>query len=211
GAKGQEGALARCQKAVAAPVLSPAKSQAPAEFTEFYPDQLPPLRADAPTLIAGRMKPAKTLTYQLEGTVPGKVDPVSLKVEEKVHEELDNYFLINMARQWKNAKNQPALLRGDRALGIAYEQTRIKHENKLEEGWMAIDKKNFDAALRLFEEARQIKPHDKGADTGIKVVSRLRDGSLTLEALKKQLEDASKNAGHRMEIRDGKPVKVTPQ
>ena len=49
-------ALKRYEKAFAGAVLYNAKLQLPAEMTEVCPSVLPPLRADSPTLVVGRMK-----------------------------------------------------------------------------------------------------------------------------------------------------------
>ena len=41
---------------------------------EFYPAKLPPLRSDTPTLVVGRLKGAKSLSFDVQGTVAGNID-----------------------------------------------------------------------------------------------------------------------------------------
>ncbi len=109
-------ALERFQAAFAGPILYDAQLKMPASVVQHFPKNLPPLRADAPTLVVGRAVPEiKTIAYGLSGTVAGRADPVTLDAVEKVSApELDNYFLASMVNQWEKAQAQPALIRADR-------------------------------------------------------------------------------------------------
>src|SRR5262249_50803471 len=181
-------ALKRCEEAFAAPIFYPTKVSMPAG-TGFYPAQLPPPRSDSPTLVVGRVKAGvKELTCKIEGTLLEKAAPALTLTEKVAQPELDNYFLISMVSQWKNAKSEPAMIRADRALALAFEQTRLEWLDRLagaqlamDAAWSAdgLDKGKLRAARQLFEEARQLKPHDKEAEAGIKIVRRLEDGKLT--------------------------------
>src|SRR5262249_22669360 len=135
----------------------------------------------------------------------GQKEPTSLALKEDVQApDLSNYFLLSMARQWKNAKSEAALVRADRALALAYEQTRIDHIERLQGAQIAIDQNKLDAALRLFEEAKQIMPHDKEAEAGIRVVAKLKDGTLTRDMLRKQLDDPERRLEAIKKTKDGK-------
>src|SRR5262249_25539267 len=102
-------AMKEIQAAFATPVLYPTRFDLPGA-TEYFPTRLPPLRSDAPTLVVGRMKAAKALDYSLDGVVDGRRDGMTVKKTEEVSApELDNYFLVSMVNQWKNARDQHAL------------------------------------------------------------------------------------------------------
>src|SRR5262249_35875120 len=151
----------------------------PADVLEHYPAALPPLRGDAPTLMVGRMRPAKELTFTIEGTVPGR-GRVSVAVRETAQEpEVDNYFLVGMLTQWKQAARQPALVRGDRALALAYEASRLDLKGRLATARLFLEQDKLDAAAKLFEEVRAVNPADIEARAGLKVVASLRSGTLT--------------------------------
>src|SRR5207253_9493675 len=113
-------AMKRYEEAFAAPILYTTKFAMSAEVTEHYPKTLPPLRSDTPTLIIGRVKTdAKSVSYSIEGTRAAGRQEVAVALpdlrEEIAAPELDNYFLLSIMRQWKNAPTQPALIRADRA------------------------------------------------------------------------------------------------
>ena len=124
-------AMKDLQAAFASPVLYPNGFDL-VGATEHFPTRLPPLRADAPTLVVGRMKAAKTLAYTIDGVVDGRPERVTVKKTEAVPApELDHYFLVSMVQQWKHARTEHALIRADRALVFAYEQNRLQHEELL--------------------------------------------------------------------------------
>src|SRR5262249_27090717 len=156
--------------------LYPTKVQMPAEILEHFPSKLPPLRGDAPTLVVGKMKDAKQLTATLEGNVGGKAARVTVKVTDPVPEpELDNYFLVSMISQWQNAKDQPALIRADRALAFAYETNRLAHEELLSSAQLAMQRNNLEAAARLYGQAAQMAPDDREAKAGLKLIEGLKN------------------------------------
>lgn len=181
-------ALKRYQDALAAPIMYGAQIKLPAEVTEHYPRELPPLRGDVPTLVVGRMKQAANLEYTVTGTVGGLGAPTTLNVSLPVPApELDNFFLIGMVDQWARAQNQPALLRADRALMFAYNQTKVLHKDLLVGAQLAIERNELDGAARLFAEAKQMSPRDGEADAGLRVLAKLKDGTLTREQIRKQM------------------------
>jgi tetratricopeptide (TPR) repeat protein len=173
---------------VAVPIIYPTKFQLPKEVVEHYPQKLPPLRADAPTLVVGKLKePGAKLTYTIEGLAAGKVIKVERTEDVPAGEgDPDNFFLVNMVNQWKNAPAEPALLRADRALAFALEQNQLARADLLAQGRWALGEKNIDAAWRLFDQARQLDPNDVEARAGLNVIDKLRKGEITLEQLHKQ-------------------------
>ncbi len=183
-----EDVLKRYQEAFAAPVLYPDKKGFKlSEEAQFYPTEMPPLRSDSPTLVVGRFKPGKSLTYSVQGSVSGQ--PVTVTHEEPVPEaELDNFFLISLVDQWKNAENQPALMRADRALASAFQQIRLQQHELLLSAEVAIQQNQLDAAGQLFDKAQQLAPHNREADAGRKLVANLKSGKVTLEMIRRQLD-----------------------
>src|SRR5262249_59262471 len=67
----------RFQKALTVPVLEPTKAALAAEAAELYPAKLPPLRADAPTLVVGRFEKGKA-PANLELTIHGRLPRVPI-------------------------------------------------------------------------------------------------------------------------------------
>ncbi len=182
-------ALKRYQEALAAPIMYNAKLELSADVTEVYPQEVPPLRGDAPTLIVGRMKKAPALTYTVTGTVAGTAAPTTATATLEVPApELDNFFLISMVDQWARARTQPALLRADRALVFAYQQTKVLHQDLLIGAELAMERNELVGAQRLFEEVKKMAPRDGEAAAGLRLVARLRDGSVTRADIRKQLE-----------------------
>jgi hypothetical protein len=159
-------ALKRFEEALAGAVLYKPEIQLPAGLADVCPAKLPPLRSDTPTLVVGRMKAASAkVDYTLTGTVAGTKAQVSVKASEVVlANNLDNYFLVSMVDQWAKAKDYPAVLRADRALAFAYEQTRLQHQEYLDSAQMALEEGKFDFAGRVFAQARQLSPHDGQAE-----------------------------------------------
>ncbi len=188
-------ALKRYQDAFAGAILYDARLKLPPTVTQVFPKNLPPLRADVPTLVVGHINDAKSLNFTVSGTVDGRPGALNLDTTEKVPEaELDNYFLVSVVNQWERAQTQPALIRADRALVLAYNNTRLLHDERLAEAQLALETNHVDAALRLYEEARALAPHDPEAAAGIKICSSLKDGKLTPALLKTQLDKAGRNA-----------------
>ncbi len=177
----------RLQSAIEVPVMYSASLQVPKDVTEVFPSKLPPLRSDTPTLVVGKIEPGKTLEYKLQGKQLGK--EVSLNVTETVPvSEPENYFLIQVVQQWKNRKDTPALIQADRALAFAAEQNQIAVSDLKDKAEWALREDKFDAASRLFNQALDIDPQDAEAKNGSKIVQKLRDGKLTLEQMRKQVQ-----------------------
>ncbi|HZZ78015.1 MAG TPA: hypothetical protein VFE62_05835 [Gemmataceae bacterium] len=198
-------AMKRYEQAFAAPVLYSANLQLPAEMVDVCPTVLPPLRGDTPTLVVGRMKKVnKSIDYTITGTVAGKRGQVAIKANEVVlPHNLENYFLVGMIEQWAKAKETPAILRADRALTIAYEQTRLQHLEYLEGAQMALEDGKLDAAHRLFKQVQTLAPDDGQAAAGLNIVDRLKDGTLTKDKIRKELEKRVK--ADRLKVVNGKP------
>ena len=177
----------RLQSAMEVPVLYSATLQLPKEVSEVYPSKLPPLRSDTPTLVVGKIEAGKTLEYKLEGKQLGK--EVSLSVSEAIPvSEPENYFLLQVVQQWKNVKDTPALIQADRALAFAAEQNQVAVSDLKDKAQWALREDKFDAASRLFNQALEIDPQDGEAKNGSKMVQKLRDGKLTLEQIRKEVQ-----------------------
>lgn len=192
----------RLQDLVAAPILYANEFKLTGALaTELYPAKLPPLRSDAPTLLVGRVKPNKTIGYTIEGTVAGKTVHVQ-RTDDLPEPEADNFFLVSMLEQWKKAKDQPALMRADRALAYAQEINELARDELLGQAQMALMLDKVDAAGRLFEQARKVDPSDVEAAGGLKLVGMLKDGKVTKDQLRKQMDKREGNAGLLIEKTD---------
>jgi tetratricopeptide (TPR) repeat protein len=181
--------LPRLEAALGGPVLYPSRLTLAGEVTEQLPGKLPPLRADSPTLVVGRMKAMPVLSGTVEGTVAGR--PVTVAVKEQVPApEVDHYFLVALTAQWRNAasKDAPALIRADRALAMAQTQNRIAKDEFLTQAEWALSADQFPAAEKFFEAARRLDPFDPEADTGLKVLERIKSGRLSKDQLRQQIE-----------------------
>src|SRR5262249_18098912 len=197
------------QQAVAAPVLYTSQLQMPMEVAEYYPTRLPPLRTDAPTLVVGRLKQAgKELKGTVSGTVAGRDGMVTRAVNVPVTEpEADNYFLVSIVNQWKNAGQQYSPLRADRVLVLAYNDVRLAREELLASAQAALHQNQLDVAAQLYTKARRLAPHDTEAAAGLQVVAHMKAGKLRPEQLREELE---KTAGRKMEVQNvGGKVRLT--
>lgn len=176
----------RLHQALAAPVLYPNSFQLTgAPVAQNFPTRLPPLRPDAPTLVIGQAGEGTTVGYTIEGTIAGREARVE-KAEALPEPEFDNFFLVGMVEQWKSAKDQPALMQSDRALAFAQEINQIARADLLTQAEAALATDQFDAASRLFGQAKGLDPNDAEAQGGLRVVALLRDGKLTKEQLRRQ-------------------------
>src|SRR5262249_34327750 len=97
-----------------------------------------------------------------------------------------NFFLVGMFEQWKNAKDQPALLQADRALAYAQMVNGMARAEFLAQAHEALGRNKLDVASRLFGQAKEVDPSDVEAEGGWKVVQKLKEGKLTLEQLHQQ-------------------------
>lgn len=196
----------RLQTAMDVPVLYSASLQLPKEVSEVYPAKLPPLRSDAPTLVVGKIQAGKTFDYKVEGKQLGK--DISLSVNETVPaSEPENYFLLQVVQQWKNVKETPALIQADRALAFAAEQNQIAVSDLKEKAQWALREDKFDAASRLFNQALEIDPQDGEAKNGSNMVQKLRDGKLTLQQIRKEVQPAKDETIVRIGAQ-GKKIRV---
>ena len=124
--------LPKLTAAFDAPIFYPTKTTFTADVTEALPSRLPPLRGDAPTLIAGLLKAgAKNIGVTAEGSLGGQRHTLTIS-ESVPAPDTTNYFLVGMIHQWESAdRSAPALIRADRSLALSYEQTRLAHEELL--------------------------------------------------------------------------------
>ncbi len=168
------------------PVLYGATIELPAEITDSLPSKLPPLRGDAPTLLIGHAKAIEKFTYTVKGTVDGQAVSVKSAELKVPAADIDNFFLAAMHKQWQTAKEQPALIRADRALAFALEHHQLARADLIAQGQFALDENRFDIAAALFAQARDLDPTSGEAAALADLVQKLRDGKIT----KEQLRDA---------------------
>jgi tetratricopeptide (TPR) repeat protein len=175
--------------ALSQPVLYDCEIQLPAKVAEALPAKLPPLRPDVPTLVVGKFAdvPAKDET-RFEYTLTGKVNGAEnrrVAVSEKMPApDEDNYFLVNMLDQWKTQKDRPALLQADRALDYAYENNQLTRADLVAQADWALEKKQVEAAARLYQLALKADPTSARAKAGVKLVQDLRSGKKTFDDIK---------------------------
>jgi hypothetical protein len=198
----REDAMKKLQEAFAAPILYPTRFEMEG-VAEFLPSRLPPLRPDVPTLVVGRIpsgghkspeQALKNLSYVIQGVAQdGREDVVIRKTETLPEPELDNFFLVSILNQWQNAREQPALVRADRALVFAYEQNRLQREDLLLGAQLAMQNNELDAAAALYERVQKLSPTDPDAAAGMKVLANLREGKITRESLRKRLDEMQRD------------------
>ncbi len=170
------------------PVLVPTKFNLASEAAEIYPTRLPPLRSDSPTLVLGKFAKGK-VPAKIEGTITGRIGSIEaqLAISEAVPAaDVGNFMLATMVRQWSesNLKEAPSILRADRALALAFEQSRLSREEYLTQAQWALGANQVDTARQLAEAAQKIDPNDPEVKTLTNVIARIGAGELTLEALK---------------------------
>jgi tetratricopeptide (TPR) repeat protein len=167
--------LKELDAALAVPVIYPYSCKFGAEATEVFPNHLPPIRSDIPTLVMGKLKEGtKTLAYRIEGSVAGK--------QTVVHEEpkvpaadTENYFLVGMVNQWRDQKDRPALMQADRALAFASERNQLARAELIAKAELALDQALYGPALKLYEQAGQLDPTSIEARNGVKVAGRMQE------------------------------------
>jgi hypothetical protein len=172
----------KINQVLAVPVLMPTNFkfvQAPAEI---YPTKLPPLRADSSTLVIGRFegKAPATVDLKIEGRIAGHETKVSVS-EAMLSPIAENFFLPNLLTQWKQSDNPqaPALLRSDRTLALAYEQTRLAVDEMLNQADWAIGANQIEIARHLFTAAQDLKSDDTEAKAGLELVEKIKSGTVT--------------------------------
>jgi hypothetical protein len=185
---------------ISAPILYPTKFELADGIIEVLPSKLPPLRGDSPTLMVGKVKPgAESLSLSVEGTIAGK--PARAEIKEKVSKpQNDNYFLVSMFQQWSKAPNKaaPALIRADRALAYAMQQTRLTMDEYITEGQWALSDNRLDVADKLFGLALKLDPNDFEAQNGKAVVQKLKEGKITRKALLNEIIAAKKGSATKI-------------
>ncbi len=186
---GQSTFAEKLKASFAVPVLRAEKATFGTEVAEVFPSKLPPLRADRATLVVGKLAaPAKAISLQIEGAVAGRKADLTLS-EQLPASQSDHYFLHPMIDQWRGAtaKDAPAILAADRALAMAAEQFRLFKDEYLVQAEWAVSTGRLDQADKLFKAAAQIDPADRDADSGLKVVEKMRAGKVTLDQIRKGL------------------------
>jgi len=183
-----EDTVARLKTAVAVPILYPQSVQLPAEMTDATPTKLPPLRGDAPTLVVGKLtKIGTTFDYTVVGTVAGKEVRVATSLPMPPA-EVENFFLVNIANQWREHKDRPALLQADRTLAFAYDQNQMAGSKLIADADWAMEEKKYEHAYRLYQQALKVDPHNGEAKAGVNLVEQLRDGKVTPEQLRENIK-----------------------
>ncbi|MBX9681153.1 MAG: hypothetical protein K2X38_20540, partial [Gemmataceae bacterium] len=201
-------ALKRYEEAFVGGVMYDAKLELPREVTEAYPTVLPPLRGDQPTLVVGRMKEGvKQFPVTVTGTLIAQKNETTIGLAPEVQAtKTENFFLVSLVDQWKGAKEHPAVLRADRALSFAYEQTRLLKEELLVGAHLAMDSDRFPEAARLFQQAKMLAPHDPEAKAGAVLADKFQTGKVTRDMLRKELVKAKSmvkiEAGSKMTRQD---------
>jgi hypothetical protein len=208
GEESPEKFLPKLTAALDAPIFYPTKTTYSAEMAEALPSRLPPLRGDAPTLVAGLLKPgAKDIGVTAEGSLGGQRHKLTIS-QAVPAPDAANYFLVGLVRQWQSAdRTAPALVRADRSLALSYEQTRLDRDELLTQAHWALSQNQLDAAGKLFEAAHKFDPTDNETKAGLKVVARLKDGQITREQLRQQLSDPKQSA---MRFANGAGTKLSP-
>ena len=172
--------VASLLEALAQPILYDGEIKLPAKVVDVLPTRLPPLRPDVPTLVVGKFEgePAANETH-FDYTLTGKLDGAETRVEvsEKMPKpDDDNFFLVNMLDQWKTQKDRSSLLQADRALAYAFENNQLARADLVAQADWALEKKKFDVAQRLYQQALKADPTSQPAKSGLKMVEDLRPG-----------------------------------
>ena len=174
------------------PVLYDSEIQLPPQVAEVLPTKLPPLRPDVPTLLIGKCAGGAAqkegrFDYTLTGKVNGEEVHIAVSEKTPLPDE-DNYFLVNMFEQWRTQKDRPALLQADRALDFAFQTNQLARADLVIQAEWALEKKEIDAAARLFQRALQADPTSARAKAGLKLVDELRSGKKSMDDLKNWLQ-----------------------
>jgi tetratricopeptide (TPR) repeat protein len=182
-----ETVVKRFLEVISAPILYPTTVKWQGDVVESFPTRLPPLRSDTPTLVIGRLKSGDKVGYQVVGTVAGK-EVKAEQTETLSTPEIDNFFLVGMLHQWREAKDAAALIRADRALAFADQENRLARLELVARAEWALAENQHEAALRIFEQVKQLNPEDADARAGIQIVKKLKEGVITLDKLRATLQ-----------------------
>ncbi len=175
-----EATVKRFKDTLAEPILYVESFKLPADVLEHFPTKLPPLRQDSPTLMIGRCKPMAELRYEATGKVEGRTITTN-KTEKVLEPSADCFFLVAMHDQWQNAKDEPALLRADRALVFAHNDVRVAKAEVLAQAREALAAENVAGAGKLYEKAVQMDPNDIEAKAGVKLIDQIQKGRVNKE------------------------------
>lgn len=200
---------ARLTAALDVPVVKPEKWTFGKEVGELYPTKLPPLRADRPTLVMGKLADASAanVTATVKGLVNGKAIELTF-AEPLPAPQVDHYFLNLMVSQWRAAphKDAPAMLQSDRALALASTQVKLYRDEFLTQAVWAISVDRLDEADKLYAAALKVDPTDHEARSGSALVAQMKAGKLSKEELAKRV--TAKTGGSRI---DGAGVRAVIQ
>jgi tetratricopeptide (TPR) repeat protein len=133
-------------------------------------------------------KPGDPFAYTLTGKVAGNEVTVPVSEKKAPRADEDNFFLVDMVEQWKQAKDRPALLQADRALAYAFEHNQLARADLVAQGEWAVEKNKFDVAQRLFRQALKADPTSARAKAGLKLVEDLRAGKKTFADVRTMLK-----------------------
>ena len=135
----------------------------------------------------GKLKSGNSVSYAIQGRLGDQ--PVKIEAtQELAAPEMDNFFLVGVFEQWKNGKDQPALVSTDRALTYAYQQSQLVRADLHDKAEWAMGRNNWEAAKNLFEQAKKLDANDAEADGGLKIIEQLRSGALKKETLADDLK-----------------------
>src|SRR5205814_787541 len=137
------------------------------------------------------------------------------KTEPAVEPEADNFFLVGIYDQWKNAKDQPAMMQADRTLAFAYELNQRACEELLAQASVVLEPKTdaeakaarmsplkLDTAAKLYEQVKKLDPNNSEAAGGLALVDRFRQGKVTHEQLREQILKDTTRVGIGKENKD---------
>ena len=94
----------RKDQAFDAPILRCDRATFAPEGVEVFPTRLPPLRADRPTLVVGKLKAqSASVAVRIEGRVDGSKTTINLS-ERLPDAESENFFLAALLTQWRDSK-----------------------------------------------------------------------------------------------------------
>ncbi len=211
--------VARLKAAIDVPVLKPEQVKFGADVAETFPSKLPPLRADKPTLVLGRLaKAAPRVAAEVKGVVGTR--PVTLALGHDLPAPLPEHFFLNlMFQQWKDAphKDAPAVLQADRALALASTQINLYREEYITQATWAVSMDRLDEAAKLYTAAAKIDPNNAEVGAGMALVERMKSGRTTKAdldkkaAVKADLFKLDKNGAVRLVIQEGAQPKVEGQ
>ena len=186
---GRSDFVKRLTDALDVPVLTPEKVTLTPAGTDLLPAQLPPLRADRPTLVMGSVKAGTDkLSVSITGRVAGQQQTIT-QTDTLPASKADHFFLAAMLKQWQDgeAKNAPVVLPADRTLAMASEQFRLYRDEFVELALQAITADKLDHAQKLFQAALKVDPDFPEAKAGDKAVGRIRAGEITKKEFNKQI------------------------